>query len=259
MQKLLAFLFISVYLFQQAVCSTLWNGNFNSYQKNTDLDEWSWANQNVGEYQTYIYGNKNPANKMSTFVAMSPDYKQPADTKARQGVRVEINQNSQWNGQTMLRTELIARFNQTQVETGVLFLQFSMKQGKQNPLRVQNEHQLVFFESHFCDIKYGGQGGANLWFTTSNGQRLWSTPFTADVWNNFAIQIDYSAGRVALHHSTGADPLKQVVPYTSTSTSKSDWHVGILRLPENGAQDPAPEWVYYSSVYANTAIVPLGN
>jgi len=235
----------------------LWTGNFNSYSKNTDLDLWSWANQEVGEYQTYIYGNKNTANKMSTFVALSPDYAQKADTSAKQGVRIEINSNSQWNGQTMLRTELIGRFNQNQVETGVVYFQFSMRQGTQNQLRAANEHQLVFFESHFADIKYGGQGGANLWFTTSNGQRLWSTAFTANVWQNFALQVDYGSGRVALYHSSGSDALKQVVPLTSSSTSKSDWHVGILRLPDNGNQDSNPEWIQYSSIYANTAIIPF--
>jgi hypothetical protein len=71
----------------------------------------------------------------------------------------------------MWRCELIARFTpqDSSVETGmlsfvpmlfaneklsgVLYLQFSMMQGEDNQLNSDNEHQLVFFESHFCDIQ----------------------------------------------------------------------------------------------------------
>jgi hypothetical protein len=60
------------------------------------------------------------------------------------------------------------RYLQVEHEAGTL--QDILKyQGATNPLLVANEHQLVFFEAHFADIKFGGQGGnAIQWWP--NGQ-----------------------------------------------------------------------------------------
>jgi len=235
----------------------LWNGNFNDYSTTDDFDKWSWNNQNYGSYQTYIFGD---GKKMSDYLDLSTANKQPADTQAKQGVRVQIDTSSSWHGQSMLRTELIGKYDQNSVYKGTVYFQFSMKQGSTNQLRTQNEHQLVFFEAHFADIKFGGSNSPNpsaLYFTLSDGKSRWSANFTANTWFNFALQVDYSGGKVALWQSTGSDALKQVVPLTSTSVSASDWHIGALRLPENGNQNNNVEWLYYSSLYINTEIVPL--
>jgi len=173
------------------------------------------------------------------------------------GLRVQIDQTSRWNAQTMLRTELIGKFSQPDIYKGTVYFQFSMKQGSDNPLSVANEHQLVFFEAHFADIKYGGAGGTNIYFTLSDGTTKWSSDFSSGTWHNFALQVDYSGNQVALWHSTEASQLQQVVPLTATSVSFSDWHVGVLRLPLNSVQAANTEWLYYSGVYINSAIVPF--
>jgi len=251
--KLYALAFVVFYL-GGCFAATLWNGNFNEYSVTSDFDKWSWNDQSFGSYQTYIYGD---GNKMSTYLDLSPNNRNPADASEKQGVRVQIDPTSSWHGQTMLRTELIGKYDQNSIYKGVVYFQFSMKQGAQNPLSPQNEHQLVFFEAHFADIKYGGSGGSNLYFTLSDGQAKWTSNFTANVWFNFALQVDYSQRKVALWHSTGSNQLRQVVAPVSTSVSNSDWHVGILRLPVNNVQQKNTEWLYYSSVYINTEIVPF--
>jgi len=228
-------------------CTVLWNGNFNEYSVSTDLDNWSFANP-VGQWETYIYGNANSSFKMSTYVQLSTSNKNPADTVSKQGIRVEINSNSHWNGQPMLRTELIGQFNEQTIQTGTIYYKWSMMQGNTNQLLSTDEHQLVFFEAHFADIKFGGQGGANLQFWT-NGQMTWSQAFTPGVWFNFGLQVDYNGKTVALWYSQAGNTLQQVVAPVAVSTSSSDFHVGSLRLPDNNnVQSPNVEWIYYSGV-----------
>jgi len=226
-------------LFDLAFGAVLWNGNFNSYATSTDLDKWSFSSR-TGEWQTYIF-NGNQASKWMT---LDTSYKNPWDGDAKQGVRVTITDQSSWNGQQMMRTELIPELqNIANVQTGVRYYRWSMKQGDTNQLDSTNEHQVVFWEAHFADIKYGGSGGANLYFYV-NGKSLWQAPFTANVWQNFAIKVDYNARTVSLYHSTGGDAMTEVVPTTAASVSQSDWHVGILRLPGGTV---GTQQVYYSS------------
>lgn len=61
---------------------------------------------------------------------------------------------------------------------------------------------------------------------------------------------DFSANTVGFWHSTGSDPLTQVVAPVSVSTSSNgaDWHLGVLELPRDGYAD-ANEDYYFSGVY----------
>src|SRR5689334_2865509 len=54
------------------------------------------------------------------------------------------------------------------VTQGTVYYKWSMKMDPQNPLN-GNEHQLVFFESHMCEVKYGGSQGNSIQFW-ANGQ-----------------------------------------------------------------------------------------
>jgi len=227
--------------------SVLWNGNLNDYKVNTDLNTWSFSNP-VGEYQTYIFGNANPAAKMSDYVQLSPNFKNPADGVSNQGMQIQINPNSHWNGdQNLERTELIANMNDQTIETGVIIYKWSMMQDPNNPLLVANEHQLVFFEAHFADIKFGGQGGNALtWWP--NSQMAWSGPFTPGTWYNFGLQIDYTNNMASLYYSQNGDALKVVAGPTAVTTAVSDFHVGNLRVAANGGQTANTEFIYYSGV-----------
>jgi len=222
----------------------IFNGNFNDYTSSAQLDSWSWSNR-VGEWETYIHGPQ----VASDWIQLSSSYKNPGDMAAKQGARIQINGSAVWNGQTMLRTEIIPEGFGNNQEVGVLYYQWSMKQTTQNQLKSQNEHQLVFFEAHFADIKYGGPGGAKIYFYVNGGNPiLWSSDFTADTWFNFALQVDYNSKKVALYHSLNSNNLTQIIAPVSASVSQSDWHVGNLRLPYNGNQDPQNEWLFYSTI-----------
>jgi len=72
----------------------------------------------------------------------------------------------------------------------------------------------------------------------------------ADVWHNVAYEIDFSAGKVSFHHSTGSDPLKLTAgPFTaSTSSNGADWHLGVLELPVSGRADTTEDF-YFSGTY----------
>lgn len=228
--------------------TTVWSGSFNAYSTAADFDKWSWSNQ-VGEYQWYIHGSQ----PTSHYLALDPSYKNPADTAETHGLKVTIDQGATWNSQ-MERSELIPQTT-ANLGTGNLFYHFSVKRSATNPPDSTLEHQVVFFESHFTELKYGvAPNPTDLqWMVT--GQPHWSTPFTADTWFNFAYDIDFSAGTVGLWASTGSDPLVKVVQNVaaSTSTNSADWHLGVLRIV-NGAG--TEDW-YFSGVYIESGPITI--
>jgi hypothetical protein len=235
---------------QLAACGTvLWDGRFNDMSASTDLNNWSWANQ-VGPYQYYIHGS----GAVTDYVNLSPDYKNPADTKSKQGVKITLTSSAYWNGQTMRRTELIPQTTAA-INSGKVWYHFSMMRSNTNAPATTREHQVNFFESHFTEMKIGWLSGAsgtsdpNLKWMAS-GQTKWETEFTAGVWHNVAYEIDFSANTVAFWHSTGADDLKLTVSAVSVSTSSNgaDWHLGVLELPRSGYPD-SNEDLYFSGVY----------
>ncbi|KAF8895475.1 hypothetical protein BD779DRAFT_731825 [Infundibulicybe gibba] len=220
--------------------TTVWSGNFNSYSTSADFDKWSWASQ-VGEYQWYIHGTQ----PTSRYLALSPSYKNPADSAETNGLKVTIDSTATWNSQ-MERTELIPQTT-ANLGTGNLFYHFSVKRSSTNPPDSTLEHQVVFFESHFTELKYGvGPVPTNLQWMVS-GQEKWGTPFVADTWFNFAYDIDFSAGTVGLWASTGSSPLVKVVQNVaaSTYTNSADWHLGVLRIVNTAGVE---DW-YFSGVY----------
>ncbi|KAL5482714.1 hypothetical protein ACEPAI_9308 [Sanghuangporus weigelae] len=235
-----------------ARASIVWRGIFNSSSTVADFDKWSWSNQ-IQPWQWYIHGS----GATSTYLGLSPSFKNPADTSDAQGIRITIDGTAFWNGQTMERSEIIPQTS-ANLGTGHLFYHFSLSTSTTNPPNPGFEHQIAFFESHFTEIKYGLLSGASG--TSDNtlrwcvgGVTHWSTPLTANTWYNFAYDIDFGAGTVALWQSTDSAPLTQVVgPVSaSTSTNSADWHIGQLRLP-NGGTNPAPEDWFWSGIFVES-------
>ena len=81
--------------------TVLWDGRFNDLTTSADLNKWSWANQ-VGPYQYYIHGS----GPVTSYVNLSPSYKNPGDTNSKQGAKITIDSTAKWNSD-MWRTELI--------------------------------------------------------------------------------------------------------------------------------------------------------
>ncbi|RPA82119.1 hypothetical protein BJ508DRAFT_208465 [Ascobolus immersus RN42] len=240
--------------------TVVWDGRFNEFSSSTDLEKWSWGNQ-VGPYQYYIHGSKS----VTSYVNLSPNYKNPADGASKQGVKITIDPTALWNSD-MWRTELIPQTT-ANLGTGTLYYHFSMKKSNTNAPNPNYEHQVNFFESHFTEMKYGWINGNpqgpdnNLrWFV--GGQSKWNVDWVADVWHNFAYEINFSTNQVSLWHSSGAAPLVKVAgPFgASTSTNSADWHLGVLRLPnrQGGANDQAAEDWYFSGVYVESGSLTTG-
>ncbi|KAB8251807.1 hypothetical protein BDV35DRAFT_296540 [Aspergillus flavus] len=219
----------------------VWDGFFNSSFTVDQLDKWSWSNP-VGPYQWYIHGSEATAN----YLEVSADFKNPADESDEKGIRISIDDTSSWNGQTMMRSELIPQTD-ADLGSGTLFYHFSLQSKEENAPVAALEHQIAFFESHFTELKYGGDEKTLRWL--ADGKSQWSTDLVAGTWYNFAYEIDFSAKTVGLWTSTGAEALKKVVEPVSaaTQTDSKDWHVGELRL-DNGQKGGKEDW-FWSGVY----------
>lgn len=225
--------------------TTIWDGSFNDYASNADLEKWSFSNP-VGSYQYYIHG----PGAISKYVNLDSAFKNPADTASKQGVKITIDETAKWNGQSMLRTELIPQTTAA-INKGKLYYHFSLKTAGTNKPTATNEHQIAFFESHFTELKYGSAGGSNTnlqWHV--GGVSKWDVELAADEWHNVAYEIDFDAGSVSFYHSTGSDALKKTAgPFdASTSSNGADWHLGVLRLPGSNDAAGAEDW-FFSGVY----------
>ncbi|KAJ4408443.1 hypothetical protein N0V85_004229 [Neurospora sp. IMI 360204] len=230
----------------------LWDGRFNEFTSASDLNRWSWSNQ-VGPYQYYIHGSGS----VDKYISLSESYKNPNDTRSRQGARFTLDSTAYWNGQNMRRIELIPQTKEA-INKGKVYYHFSIMRSDKNPPSVNREHQICFFESHFTELKSGwisgesGTSNPNLQWMT-NQRSGWKTEWRAGVWHNVAYEIDFSANKVGFWHSEGGEPLKQVVAPVSVSTSSNgaDWHLGVLELPRNGYSDTTEDF-YFSGVYIET-------
>ncbi|KAI6864260.1 glycoside hydrolase family 131 protein [Hortaea werneckii] len=229
--------------------NVLWDGRLNEYSSSAFLDDWSWSNA-VGPYQYYIHGD----GPTSDYVNVGSDYKNPADSNSN-GIQVTIDDTATWNGDSMLRTELIPQTNAA-INKGKVFYHFSMQHTGTNPPSASQEHQVCFFESHFTEMKYGlisgAQGTADKqlrWY--ASGESQWDVTFEAGVWHNIAYGIDFDAGTVAFYHSTGADDLELTVEDVSVDASSNgaDWHLGVLRLQSGGGSSEGAEDWNFSGVY----------
>ena len=233
----------------------LWDGRFNDLSSSTDLNKWSWGNQ-VGPYQYYIHGSS----AVTSYVNLSPDYKNPADSGSKQGAKITLDNTAYWNGQNMRRTELIPQTTAA-INKGKVFYHFSLMRKDTNAPALTREHQIAFFESHFTELKSGWQSGASgisdpLLRWCIGGQTKWSVNWDANVWHNVAYEIDFSANTVGFWHSTGSDDLVRVIAPQSASTSSNgaDWHVGVLELPRDGYPDTTEDY-FWSGVYIESGSI----
>ncbi|KEY67053.1 hypothetical protein S7711_10884 [Stachybotrys chartarum IBT 7711] len=229
--------------------AVLWDGRTNDMDSAEDLLDWSWGNQ-VGPYQWYIHGN----GPVSEYVALSPDYKNPADSGSSKGIKISLTDTAYWNGQNMRRTELIPQTSAA-IASGRVFYHFSIKREDVNAPALTREHQIAFFESHFTELKSGWLSGAPgiedpLLRWQVGGQTRWSVNWEAGVWHNVAYEIDFTAGTVGFWHSTGSSNLQRIVAPVSASTSSNgaDWHLGVLELPRSGYADENEDF-FFSGVY----------
>jgi len=227
-----------------ASASKIWDGSFSSYSSSSDFDKWSWSNE-VGEYQWYIHGS----GATSKYLNVDASYKNPASTETH-GLKLTIDNTAFWNGQTMQRTELIPQTT-ANLGSGQTYYHFSLMHSSTNPPDTSVEHQILFFESHFVQLKLGVAPNPTYLQFFAGSNSVWSTPFVAGTWYNFAYDINFSSGAVGLYFSTGSSPLAKVVSGVSTSpsTNSADFHVGVLAFGHS-----TEDW-YISGVYIESGTI----
>ena len=240
----------------QTDATVLFQGDFGVYASSTDLDTWTFGN-NTGIYQAYIFAQ--PGFLASQYINIQSQFCNKAfNPSCGKGAQYMINGSSSWHNQTLHRTELIPN-NPQPTASGRRLYRFSMRVDN---LTVTYEHQLVFFESHFIEIKYGETNlnvSSHLQFFIG-GNLQWSTPANG-LYHNFAFDVNYDAKTAGLWWSTGGDALKQVVPATTNASgaATSDFHIGILRVPlgGNGIQENDTSYVTYSNVFIEDSLSTL--
>jgi hypothetical protein len=68
---------------------------------------------------------------------------------------------------------------------------------------------------------------------------LFETPFTANDWHNFAVQVDWTNRTLGVFYSTNATPLAAVTGLEDNSSAPSgvaaqgDYHFGVLKVSLN--------------------------
>ncbi|PKS05998.1 hypothetical protein jhhlp_007831 [Lomentospora prolificans] len=135
--------------------------------------------------------------------------------------------------------------------TGVKTLHFSLMKDNARPFNLSHEYQLVFLESNDFStnqivLKTGTILGVNtadpdtlqLFGNVNQGNLLFSTPFTAGVFHNFGITLDFDALTTQVFYSTGDDPLEQQTDAIANDVSgQGQFHFGVLKKPTDSAGD----------------------
>jgi len=149
------------------------------------------------------------------------------------------------------RAELLpASNNGTDPSTlGVKTLHFSIRKDDSRPLNISHEYQLVFqesadFSTNQFVLKTGtiaGQPAAqdpNLLILQGNVRifndivDLYMTEFTADVWHNFGLILNFNANTTQVLYSTDNSPLQNVtLPYANDVSGRGQFHFGALKKP----------------------------
>lgn len=178
-----------------AQAALLWDGRFNDLTSAADLNLWSWADQ-VGPYQYYIHGNGT----VDQYVALSPNYTNPADSVSRQGAKITLDGTAYWNGQDMRRTELIPRPDEI-IDSNLTFWHFSIRKTALNEPVLERLHKYAFFEAGFSELNSGYTGddedlsndGNTCNSTTLRWMRehqtAWWVEWEVDTWYNFAYEV----------------------------------------------------------------------
>ncbi|CEL63803.1 hypothetical protein RSOLAG1IB_05567 [Rhizoctonia solani AG-1 IB] len=134
--------------------------------------------------------------------------------------------------------------------SGHLYFHVSLQIPTVNPPDPNYEHQIVFWEGHYADIKYGqlaGQNGvADVLRVITGGKTIWSVTPVKGTWYNFILETGSPGG---LWVSTGGSALTKVYTGSLNGNGGTDWHIGALRLPNGNTNTITEENIYYSGVY----------
>jgi hypothetical protein len=156
------------------------------------------------------------------------------------------------NAQTAVRRTELNPNGGGNTTTGVKTLHVSLRPSAENPLNVSHEYSLVFleradFSANLFMLRTGtllGSDGSTkndlvLQGNTAAGTKtLFTTPFTADVWTNLALTMDFDANTIQVFQSSGNAPLTQSTePLPNDLSGNGQLHFGVNKNPTEPGAD----------------------
>jgi hypothetical protein len=127
--------------------------------------------------------------------------------------------------------------------TGVKTIHFSIKLDPQRALNLSHEYLLVWHETAAYDAnQFNFEAGAILGQSNlpkdtykvldRSNKQIWSTPILKDVWQNFAITLDFNKNTLQVYYSKGDELLKSATSAVSNNNAgEGQYQVGMLKKP----------------------------
>ncbi|KAL4249383.1 Glycoside hydrolase 131 catalytic N-terminal domain-containing protein [Abortiporus biennis] len=280
----------------------IWDGRAPFNLTNEDL------NSSIGPFLTVVKGSENATHYTSLHghsLAPTPLWNQFLVLPTEQVISVSIDNTSIFvpgGGAPQYgfrRTDIIAANDGehtaliTEMENGTTVFHFSVMLDKDKPLNFNHEYQIVFIEPNDGSHVFGIQLGSPFTNPTGNLPApnahsfkvldhalnvLFTTPFTADIWHNFAVQVDWTNRTLGVFYSKNAALLKPVTNLVQNPTAaegvsgQGDFHFTVLKLPlvnpndspanqgdvvHYGIQEGSTEGLLYSGVFVESVVHEL--
>ncbi|KAI8722505.1 hypothetical protein NCS52_00394500 [Fusarium sp. LHS14.1] len=125
---------------------------------------------------------------------------------------------------------------------GVKTLHFSILQDESRPLNLSHEYLNVWHEAgDYSSNQFNFEAGTiigqdlpkDTWkLLDRTNKQIWSTPILKDVWQNFAITLDFDNNTIQAWYSEGREPLRAVTePVSNDNSGRGQYQIGILKKP----------------------------
>ncbi|KAF4984208.1 hypothetical protein FZEAL_548 [Fusarium zealandicum] len=132
---------------------------------------------------------------------------------------------------------------------GVKTLHFSIMQDESRPLNLSHEYLNVWHEAgDFSSNQFNFEAGTiigqdlpkDTWkLLDRNNTQLWSTPMLKNVWQNFAVTLDFEKNTIQAWYSQGCKPLRAATePISNDNSGRGQYQIGMLKKP-TGTDDVA--------------------
>ncbi|CCA72240.1 hypothetical protein PIIN_06174 [Serendipita indica DSM 11827] len=232
-------------------CSLLFDGRVPVTAKPADFDK----NTSIYNYQ-FVHGANQTWSEIIKFPPVPPSM---FDTPRSKAVEVTINDKSIFapgGGAPQVgfrRSELIPATNNGSDATvqGTTTFHWSIRNDPARPLNYSHEYHAAWHEtadystSQFTFLT-GKPFDSSFDPNVTNARTLrvagrqsnrpeitfFQTPFTFDIWHNFALTIGWESNQFTVYYSKGHQPLKKVAgPSYNDNSGGGQFHVGMLKLP----------------------------
>ncbi|KAH9909267.1 hypothetical protein F4778DRAFT_716031 [Xylariomycetidae sp. FL2044] len=219
-------------------CPVILNGLVPADKTPTDFDSYATSPFNPD----YIRGDE----KFSTILQFPEVESSRFDNASFKAVEVTINDDSIFQTQNGFRRaglQIQGDENEGGPGTeGVRTLHWSIRQDAERTLNLTHEyinvwHEAADYSANQFNFQSGtiiGKSGDENTFKFLNRQntQVWETPIEADVWQNFAITLDFEKNTLQIYYSTGDDPLQSVTEALQNDNSgEGQYQIGILKKP----------------------------